>query len=277
MTDRNTLKRHYDHGDLLASIERGLMALGKSSETVTLDDLAAVDEFHIGGRQASLEFLDQMDLATDQQFLDIGCGLGGPARFIADHYGCRVTGVDLTEEYITTGRALCDWTDLSHRVSLQQGSALDMPLPDASFDKAGMMHVGMNIEDKSGLCSEIHRLLRPGGRFGIYDVMRTGEGDLDFPMPWSSVPETSFVRGPEVYKAALRSAGFTIKAERNRRDFALAFFEKQKARAAAAGGPPPLSLHVVMGESTGEKLGNLVANIIADRVAPIEIIAEKPA
>ncbi len=275
MTDRDALTRHYDHGDLLGSIERGIEILGKTPETVTLEDLAGVDEFHIGGRQASIAFLDQMELAAGQRLLDIGCGLGGPARFVADHYDCLVTGVDLTAEYIETGRVLCDWTGLADKVSLRQGSALEMPLADASFDHAYMMHVGMNVEDKAELCSEIHRLLRPGGCFGIFDVMRIGPGDLTFPVPWSSLAETSFVRSAEAYKTALQAAGFTVTAERNRRDFALAFFEKQKAKAAATGGPPPLSLHLVMGESTGEKLGNLVANILANRVAPIEIIARK--
>lgn len=275
MTDADALTRHYDHGDLLASIVRGVEALGKTIETVSLNDLAAVDEFHVGGRQASVAFLDQMNLDAGQQVLDVGCGLGGPARFVADHYGCNVTGVDLTAEYISTGQALSDWTDLTDRVTLLQGSALKMPMADASFDQAYMIHVGMNIEDKAGLCSEIHRLLRPGGCFGIYDVMQTGSGDLVLPVPWSSLAETSFVRSAGSYRNDLEAAGFTITAERNRRDFALEFFEKQKAKAAAAGGPPPLSLHVVMGENTGEKLGNLVANIASNRVAPIEIIARK--
>lgn len=277
MTGADALTRHYDHGDLLASIKRGIEALGKTAETVTLDDLAAVDEFHIGGRQASIAFLDQMELGVGQEILDIGCGLGGPARFVADHYNCNVTGVDLTAEYISTGQALCDWTCLADKVTFQQGSALEMPMADASFDHVYMMHVGMNIEDKASLCAEAHRLLRPGGCFGIYDIMLTGPGDLILPVPWSSLPETSFVCSAGAYKEALEAAGFMVTAERNRRDFALEFFEKQKAKAAAAGGPPPLSLHVVMGKNTGEKLGNLVANIAANRVAPIEIIARKAA
>ncbi len=277
MTGADALSRHYDHGDLLASITRGVEALGKTAETVTLKDLAAVDEFHIGGRQASIAFLDQMKLVEGQQVLDIGCGLGGPARVVADHYRCNVTGVDLTAEYIATGQVLSDWTGLTGRVSLLHGSALEMPMADASFDQAYMIHVGMNIEDKAGLCAEVHRLLRPGGRFGIYDVMKTGPGDLVLPVPWSSLAETSFVRSAEAYKTDLEAVGFTITAQRDRRDFALEFFAKQKEKAAIAGGPPPLGLQLVMGENTGEKLGNLVANIAANRVAPIEIIAQKAA
>ncbi|WP_282607950.1 class I SAM-dependent methyltransferase [Pelagibius sp. Alg239-R121] len=275
MSDTKELTRHYSRSDLLGAIKRGLEALGKKRETATLDDLALVDEFHVGGRQASIELLDQMDVSADQFVLDIGCGLGGPARFAADYYGCKVAGVDLTEDYVTAGRVLCNWVGLSDKVSLRQGSALNMPLVDGTFDAAYMMHVGMNIADKAALCSEVYRLLRPGARFGIYDVMRVGEGELTFPVPWSSVPETSFVARPQEYKDALAAAGFKIVAERNRRDFALDFFEKQRVRLAASDGLPPLSLHIVMGENTGEKLQNLVTNIAENRVAPVEVIARK--
>ena len=277
MSDSETLTKHYSRSDLLGRIKRGLEAMGKKRETVTLDDLAAVDEFHVGGRQASIAFLDQLKPKPGQLLLDIGCGLGGPARFATDRYGCRVAGVDLTPDYVTAGRVLCNWLKLGGKVSLRQGSALSLPLTDETFDGAYMMHVGMNIENKPQLCAEVYRLLQPGGCFGIYDIMTVGEGDLTFPLPWSSEAETSFVADPEVYKNALRAAGFSIVAERSRRDFALEFFVRQRAMIAAAGGPPPLSLHIVMGRNTDEKLRNLVSAIEADLIAPYEIIAKKPA
>ena len=277
MSDSDTLTKHYSRSDLLSEIKRGLEAMGKKRETVTLDDLAAVDEFHVGGRQASIAFLDQLKPTADQLLLDIGCGLGGPARFATDRYGCRVAGVDLTPDYVTTGRVLCNWLRLGGKVSLRQGSALSLPLTDETFDGAYMMHVGMNIEDKSKLCTEVHRLLRPGARFGIYDIMSVGEGDLSFPLPWSSEADTSFVATPEIYRDALKAAGFSVVAERSRRDFALEFFVRQRAMIAAAGGPPPLGIHIVMGKNTNEKLRNLVTAIEADLVAPYEIIAKKAA
>lgn len=277
MSDSETLTKHYGGSDLLGEIKRGLEAMGKKRETVTLDDLAAVDEFHVGGRQASIAFLDQLRPTADQLLLDIGCGLGGPARFATERYGCRVAGVDLTADYVTTGRVLCNWLKLGGKVSLRHGSALSLPLTDETFDGAYMMHVGMNIEDKTRLCSEVHRLLQPGGVFGIYDIMSVGEGDLTFPLPWSSEPGTSFVATPESYKDALKAAGFTVTAERSRRDFALEFFVRQRAMIAAAGGPPPLSIRIVMGKDTDQKLRNLVAAIEADKIAPYEIIAKKAA
>lgn len=277
MADTSSVAGHYTHGQLLAAIEAGVAKLGKTTSSIAIDDLAPVDEFHIGGRQASQDFLDQLGLAPEHRVLDVGCGLGGPARFTGDRYGCRVSGIDLTAEYVETGRALCAWVGLDDKIELTHGSALDMPFTDGAFDFAYMMHVGMNIADKPALFAEVHRVLRPGGKFGIYDVMAQNDEAIDFPVPWATTPDTSALATPEAYGDALRSAGFAIEAERNRRDFALAFFEQLKARTAAAGGPPPLGLHVLMGETAPAKIGNMIANIEAGRIAPVELIAAKSA
>jgi ubiquinone/menaquinone biosynthesis C-methylase UbiE len=272
--DHRSVSQHYTQGNLLDAICAGIAALGKASNNITVDDLSPVDEFHIGGRNASEEFLGQLGLSPENHVLDVGCGLGGAARFVASRYRNRVTGIDLTAEYIETGKVLCKWVGLGDRISLHQGSALSMPFPDGAFDGAYMMHVGMNIEDKTKLCSEVCRVLRRRAPFGIYDVMRVGEGALTYPVPWASTAETSAVATPERYKQALQNAGFEITAERNRRDFALAFFEELRART-AAGGPPALGLQILMGESTPIKVQNMIANISANRIAPVELIARK--
>jgi SAM-dependent methyltransferase len=266
---------HYTQGGLIEAIRTGLAALGKTTDAVSIDDLAPVDEFHIGGRKASEDFLGQLGLTAATHVLDVGCGLGGSARFVASRYGSRVIGIDLTGEYVATGNTLCSWVGLEKRISLQQGSALAMSFADASFDRAYMMHVGMNIEDKETLAKEVARTLRPGALFGIYDVMRTGPGELAYPVPWASTPELSAVAEPERYKAALQAAGFVIIAERARRDFALAFFADQKAQATAAGGPPPLGLHLLMGKTRPEKVANMIGNIAKGLIAPVELIARK--
>ena len=178
MPGEQEISTHYTHGDLTAAIRSGIEKLGKTIDSVTVDDLAPVDEFHIGGRQASEHFLDQFGLTPDNRILDVGCGLGGPARFVASRYGCRVDGIDLTPEYVETGTTICKWVGLDDRISLHRGSALSMPFADGSFDGAYMLHVGMNIEDKAGLCAEVGRVLRPSALFGIYDVMKTGDGEM---------------------------------------------------------------------------------------------------
>jgi len=267
---------HYTHGALLAAIREGLEKLGKTPETVTIDDLGPIDEFHIGGRKASEDFLGQLELGPVTHVLDVGCGLGGGSRFVAGRFGSRVTGIDLTIEFVETGRALCDWVGFGDLIELHQGSALDLPFEDGGFDAAYMMHVGMNIADKDRLFGEVARVLKTGGTFGIYDVMRTGEGDLAFPVPWAMSGDTSALTTPDQYRSALEGAGFTVSAERNRKDFALEFFAELSAKAAAAEGPPPLGLHILMGETRAEKVKNMVGNISAGLIAPVELIAGKP-
>jgi SAM-dependent methyltransferase len=275
MPEPGDVSKHYAHGDLTEAIRAALSKQGKRTDAVTVDDLAPVDEFHIGGREASVDFLDQLGFNNQTRVLDIGCGLGGPARFVASRYGSEVTGVDLTAEYVETGNTLCQWVGLNDRISLHQGSALAMPFGEASFVGAYMMHVGMNIEDKEKLASEVARVLRPGSVFGIYDVMRTGPGELTFPVPWATTADLSAVAEIDRYKRALEKAGFNIVTERNRRDFAIDFFKELRARTAAAGGPPPLGLHVLMGKNTPEKVQNMIDNITAGRIAPVELIARK--
>lgn len=275
-TDR-LITNHYTHGSLLYAIRDGVQKLGKTTDSVHIDDLGPVDEFHIGGRVATESFLDQLEIDADHHVLDVGCGLGGGSRFAAQRYGCRVTGVDLTREYVETGNVLCTWVGLSDRITLKVADATTLAYPNDAFDRAYMMHVGMNIADKELLASELYRVVRPGGRVGIYDVMRTGDGDLTFPVPWASEPEGSSVASPTAYKAAFEGAGFDIIAERNRREFSLAFFAQLQAKAVTAKSPPALGLHILMGSAALVKVKNMIENISRNLVAPVEIVAEKPA
>ena len=277
MSKTEAVAAHYTHGTLLTSIGDGVRRLGKTPDTVTVDDLSPVDEFHIGGRVATQRFLDQLDLVAADRVLDVGCGLGGASRFAANHYGCRVTGVDLTSEYVKTGAVLCSWVGLGDRITLEQGDATATPYPDGTFDKAYMMHVGMNIANKRALASELYRVLRPGGRLGIYDIMRVGGGDLEFPVPWATTEGQSHVSSPAEYKAALEAAGLRVIAEHDRGSFALDFFAELQTRAGGAGGPAPLGLHILMGTTAPQKVRNMIENVSQNRIAPVELIAERSA
>lgn len=275
MAESNPVASHYAHGSLLEAISLGIAELGLSPETVDVDDLAPVDEFHIGGRLATEAFLDQLAIGPDDHVLDVGCGIGGASRFAAQRYGCRVSGVDFSGEYVETGAVLNSWVGLGDRISLERANALATPYANADFDKAFMLHVGMNIADRDALALELHRVLRPGGTLGIYDVMRVGAGDLDFPVPWASSADESFVAPPEDYRRALEAAGFQVTAERDRSEFAQSFFADLQAAAAGGGGPPPLGLHILMGETAPRKVANMIENISKGRVAPIEMLAER--
>jgi ubiquinone/menaquinone biosynthesis C-methylase UbiE len=276
MTYDAVVSKHYTHGNLIDAIHAAVIKLGKTTDTVTVEDLGPVDEFHTGGRPATTHLLSQLNFSSQDHILDVGCGLGGASRLIASQVNSRVSGIDLTQEYIDTGNALCSWVGLDKQVTLHQGSALSMPFEDESFDGALMLHVGMNIEDKVNLFREIYRVLSPGASFGVYDIMLNGEGEMAYPVPWATESSTSQLASPKQYKQALSLAGFKLTAENNRREFVLEFFKQMKAKVEANGGPPPLGLHVLMQESTAIKIKNMVENITAGLIAPVEIIVQKP-
>lgn len=267
---------HYSVGEILDAIRAALKAAGADADAPAPDDLKPVDEFHTGGREATDALLAQLDIAPDTRVLDIGSGIGGTARHIAAGTGARVQGVDLTPVYVETAQALSRLVGLDDRTAFAVGSALDLPLEDDSFDLAMMFHVGMNIEDKDRLFAEAARVLVPGGTFALFDVMRHSEAPLTFPFPWAEAADFSFVDPPERYREAAGRAGFTPLAERERRDFTLAFFARVLARIEAAGGPPPLGIHLLMRDTAHRKIENYVKHVKAGDIAPVEMIFRAP-
>jgi ubiquinone/menaquinone biosynthesis C-methylase UbiE len=271
MNPEDAVAQHYAHGSLEAAILDALAAAGKDPERLAPADLAAVDEFHIGGRQATADLAEQLGVAGGMHLLDVGSGLGGASRYFAGEHGCRVTGIDLTREYVGVAEALSRRTGLSERVSYRHGSALGMPFPSATFDGAYMLHVGMNVADKAALFAEVRRVLKPNGVFGVYDVMREDDGALAFPLPWAACAETSFVETAAAYRRLLTQAGFAVQKERSRRAFAIEFFRRMRARMAESG-PPPLGLHIVMGSTAPQKIANMIALLERGLIAPTEMI-----
>ena len=275
MFDNTKVASHYSHSQLVNAIEAGVRDIGHTPDSVTVDDLAAVDEFHIGGRRASADLLGQLGLLSNHHVLDVGSGLGGTARFLASNFGCRVSGIDLTPDYVETGKVLCSWVGIAERVDLHCGSALAMPFEESVFDAAVMLHVGMNIVDKAGLFAEVNRVLRPGAMFGIYDIMRQSDDPLVYPVPWAEKPDINTLGTPQEYRSALIDAGFEITAERDRYDFATEFFAGLTKRMEAAGGPPRLGLHILLGKTAAEKVRNMIDNVTAGQVSPVEMVARK--
>lgn len=275
MIGTKEIARHYNSGQLLRRISEGCAALGLTPP-MSPDALAAVDEFHIGGRSATAPFVTALQLSAGSRVLDLGCGIGGPARHVAATTGAYVTGIDLTPEFVETGRALTDWTGLSDRVRLVEGSVLELPLEADTMDTAYMIHVGMNIADKTGIAREAARVLRPGGVFAIYDVMQVREGRMDYPAPWAASSDQSALASPETYEAALETAGFVVTGRIDRTAFARRFFADLAAAQGSGEGPPPLGLHLIMGDDTALKVRNMVHGIQAGLIAPIEIHARLP-
>ncbi|MBN9222110.1 MAG: class I SAM-dependent methyltransferase [Mesorhizobium sp.] len=269
------IARHYDISGLEQRILAALADTGVDVDHLRASDLETVDEFHIGGIAATRELLDQIGLIPGLRLLDIGSGVGGPARFAANNSGADVTGIDLTQSYVDIATSLSKRTGLADRTHFVQGSALDMPFADSSFDAAMILHVGMNLPDKRKLMSEAARVLRPGCVFAVYDVMRLKDGALTFPLPWASDETMSFVATPDDYRSAATAAGFSVTAERPRGAFAIEFFAAMRTRMAAAqaeGKKPPPGVGLVMGEDARTKIANLTAALEGGILAPVELI-----
>lgn len=262
---------HYSQAELGRKILNALMTLGADLEHLDPDQLATVDEFHIGGRKATVELLDQLDLHPALRVLDVGSGLGGTARYLARRHDVEVTGVDLTAEYVEVATSLTRRAGLAERVQFRQASAITLPFSDGSFDRVCMLHVGMNIADKAAVFAEVRRVMVAGGRFGVYDLMRVGSGDITYPVPWAGSPATSFLMEPQRYRDLLAQAGLPVQAERDRRGFGIEALHEIRARV-ARDGLPALGLHLVMAPEPELKIANMLDSLERAVLAPTEMI-----
>jgi len=266
--------RHYSRHALLSTLLDALSAAGKSAAPIDSDDLSPVDEFHTGGRAATVELADLLAPSAGAHVVDLGCGLGGPARYLARHRGCRVTGVDLAREHAEVAAELTERCGLADLVTFRQGSVTALPFGDESFDAAVLVHVGMNVADKAKLCAEAYRVLRPGGRFAVYDVMRTSEDAAPtYPVPWASSAEISFLESPADYRWLLTEAGFTV--EEGRDLSGLALEQLERARDLPEDKLPPLGPHVLLGDGFRAKVTNLADALRRDLVASMQLVATK--
>jgi ubiquinone/menaquinone biosynthesis C-methylase UbiE len=272
MTAEDEVARHYGQSELTRTVLEALRRAGKDPDALSTGDLTSVDEFHTGWGPQTKAFAETLGLAPGMAVLDVGSGVGGPARHFAAVYGCDVTGIDLTPGFVELATELTERTGLAGRARFVVGSALAMPFEAARFDLATMMHVGMNIADKPALFAEVRRVLRPGGRFVIYDLMRAGDAALPMPMPWAETAARSFVETPARYRALLEAAGFEVVGERDWSDFVLKVAGEMRLRF-EADGPPVVGLHLLMGPTARELLGRVVACVEAGLLAPTELVA----
>lgn len=260
---------------LVEAIGSALDAAGVDRSTLRPADLAPIDEFHIRGRAASLEIVKALDLTAGSHVLDLGSGLGGPARTLAELTGCTVTGVDLTPEFCQVATALSQWTGLSDRTSFHVGDATATRLPDAAVDAALTVHVAMNISDKPALYAEAFRVLRPGGRFVVYDVLQGEGGEVRYPVPWADDPSTSFLATADDMRDLLSAAGFDVISEVDSSDESLAWFQQMRARV-ERDGPPPVTFAAFLGERFGQMAANQVANLAERRIRTVMFTCSRP-
>ena len=274
MVDEVRVAAHYNKTNLYKNIERGLLKLGVDLGSVDVDDLALADNFHIGGEIATKFISDSLNLKNGKKILDIGCGIGGPARFVAKNIGCTVYGIDLTKNYIETGLKLNALVKLEDRVKLKQGTALSLPYKRSFFDGAYMIHVGMNIEQKDQLMRESYKALKGGSLFAIFDVMKCKDGDIEYPLPWAERREESAVDTLASYENLLGAAGFSVVKIEDKNEFALTFFETIISNM-HYGRERALGLHLLMGKNSNKKIMNIYKQVRDKLLSPILVIAKK--
>ncbi len=268
------VERHYGRGSILAIILQAMQQQGKEMNHLAPDDLAPVDEFHARGREGTVELANRITWQPGLKLLDVGCGIGGTSRFLAHTFGAQVSGIDLTHEFIETAVSLTRMVGLDGSIRFVQGSALDLPFADNSFDLTWTEHVQMNIEDKRQLYAEMVRVLKPGGRLLFHDIFRTTDKPPVYPLPWADDPTYSFLTTAQHVREILGSLGMKILQWEDTTPKALVWFEERSAIARQATGPM-LSPLLMMGEGAKQKMENVNSALADSTLCTIQAVAEK--
>jgi ubiquinone/menaquinone biosynthesis C-methylase UbiE len=274
MNDR--VEDHYANPDIVPRILAAVRQVNGADAPITPDVLAPLDHFHGRGVLATREMVAMLQPQAGEQVLDIGSGIGGPARWIAAKFGCHVTGVDLTQAFCDAAVALNAATGMTERVRILQGNALALPLPDATFDRAYSQNVAMNIADKRGMYREALRVLKPGGVLALSNVCAGPGGDPYFPVPWAATAATSFLVTPEATHDDLLAAGFEIIQFRETTQSVLADQIKDRQRMESGGTLPPLGIHLIIGDRARQYRINSARSLEEGRTATIEALLRKP-
>lgn len=262
----------YGDGGLGDRIFAGLRSFGVDTDNLTQEILAEIDHIHGGGYANTKEHAGLVSLQPGMAVLDVGCGIGGPARYYAAAFGCRVTGIDLTPEYVDVATMLTEKCGLSDQVDFKCADAVDLPFVDAGFDVAWCLNVTMNIQDRAGLYGEVHRVLKPGGKFGLSEMGRGPGGDPDYPLPWARDASYSCLVTPDQLRAGLEDAGFRITD-----------WIDEGARRKQAGGsvsrgeallPPGVAMRIVRGDDYADRQANTAKCLLENRLTNTRLVAE---
>lgn len=274
MTNARAIADHWAQGDVYSLILSALAKASKSLDHLTVEDLAPVDHFHARGFQATVELADRLPIRPGGHLLDIGCGLGGPARYLAQRFGCSVTGIDITRPFVEAGNQLTALLRMQDRVTIEHGDGQQLPYADGAFDGAYTQHVTMNIADRPRLFSEACRVLKSGAFFALTEHGLGPAGNPHYPVPWSADGSGSYLATPTETRVLLEVAGFDeIRIEDTGDQYVAgykAFIEKAKQ-----GALPPLGLHILLGESAEQKTRNAARNIEERRTQPIMLTCRK--
>lgn len=271
--DDKAISEHYGISGILDSILKGLESSGKELDSLKPEDLAPIDEFHTRGKDSTVEIANLAQLQPHHSVLDVGCGLGGSARYIAEKYGCNVIGIDLTEQYIDVANKLTKIVKMSGKVSFKHASALDIPFESNNFDVVWTEHTQMNISDKKGFYRELSRVLKPKGRLVFHDVFGTNT-PAHYPTPWAEHDSLSSLCTQEEAKKAIEESDLTVEQWIDKSRESEEFFKKMIKKSESSG-PPSLGFHLLMGDTAKTKLANQARNLEENRVSIIQGTASK--
>ena len=275
MNTEGEISAHYSRGDLLSRLNAALLDDGVDPDRPSIEALAPYDQFHGRGLEATLEVAGLMQAGPADHLLDIGSGIGGPARLLAQRFGCHVSGIDLTPEFCDVARHLTHLLGLADRVTFTVGDALAMPFADAGFEGAYSMNVSMNIADKGAFYREIYRVLKPGAWLVLSEVAKGEGGELDYPTPWAGSARTSFLSTPQETQRGLQGAGFDVIRLHSTLEEARAYGARSRAMVERGEKPPHRAVMLIHGGIAARAIANTARGIHEGRMIPIEVLCRK--
>jgi SAM-dependent methyltransferase len=276
VSNKNAIADHWATGDVYARIMAALAQTSMSLDALTVQDLAPVDHFHARGFPATVELGDRLPIEANHHILDIGCGLGGPARYFAQRFHCMVSGIDITKPFVEAANKLTQLLGMEDLIIIEHGDGHRLPYADRVFDGAYTQHVTMNVADRARFFAEAYRVLKPGAFFALTEHGLGPTGNPHYPLPWSEDGSGAYLVSPAATRALLEAAGFgDIVIEDTGAKYLAAY--KQVMDMAAHGALPPLGIHILMGETAPQKTRNAARNIEEGRTHPVQMICHKPA
>jgi SAM-dependent methyltransferase len=275
MSTATSIAEHWAKSDVYALIVDALNKAGKDLDNLSVEDLAPVDQFHARGLPATVELADALPVTPHDHLIDIGCGIGGPARYMAGRFQCRVSGIDITPPYVEAGNKLSALLRMQQQVRIELGDGERLPYANEQFDGGYSQHVTMNVSDRPKFYAEAFRVLKPGAFFALTEHGLGPIGNPHHPVPWSSDGSGEFLVAPDDTRALLQAAGFTGIVMQDTGPKYLAGYRKA-IELAAKGELPILGIHLLLGKDAMEKTRNSARNIEEGRTHPIQVVCRKP-